>query len=213
MANEKEVRKYEKEYDFLREEIMHHKDRQNTYSTFTCTAVITILGGAAVSKMQWISLLCFLIILPSALRSFESRYSIALLSTYMKMYLEPHTGIRWETNLSEYYEMNDREWHEKIIYFISKCEYFLCSIAATAFYWMVLYQRVKTDLAKSGKGFDVASIWETINLPHNWIALIIQVTFLIVIAAFTLGYFDYKKLKKTENRKWEYLQLKQSKKP
>lgn len=206
----KGIRNYEKEYDFLREEIMHHKTRQNAYSTFACTAVITILGGASVSRTQWISLLCFLIILPCALKSFESRYSIALLSIYMKDYLEPHVGIQWETNLSRYYELTDREWHENIVYRLSKHDYFLYSFATAAFYWIVLYQRVKTDLAKKGQYHGVISIIQTINQPHNWIALVIQVLFLIVIAIFTYEYYDYKKLKITKNRNWKFVQQEQS---
>jgi hypothetical protein len=209
VSEEKEKRNYEKEYDYLREEIMHHKKRQNQYSTFTCTAVITILGGAAALQKQWVSLLCFLIILPSALKSFESRYSIALLSTYMRLYLEPHVGIRWETNLSQYYDLTSREWHEKIVYRLSKYDFFLYSLAATVFYWMVLYQRVKAGLAGSGKAIDVISILKVIDLPHNWIALLVQVGFMIVILAFTQGYFDYKTLKDTKLRKWKYLQCMQ----
>lgn len=209
MEGERVDRNYEKEYAFLREEIMHHKKRQNDYSTFACTTVVTILGGASIFHVQWISLLCYLIILPCALKAFESRYSIALLSTYMKVYLEPYVGIQWETNLSRYYELTSREWHEKLVYRISKYDYILYSIAAAIFYWMVLYHSVKTDLAEDNPNVSFLSILNVINLPHNWIALFIQVVFIIVIIAFTYGYYDYKRLKETKLRKWKYLQYEQ----
>ena len=202
-------RNFEKEYDYLREEIMHHKQRQNTYSTFVCTALITVLGGAAITKIQWISLLGFLIILPSAMKAFESRYSISLLAAYMKTYLEPYAGIQWESNLLQYYDDFRRSESEQIVYRFSKYDYVLYSIGTSVFYWLILYHKIKTYLVDKGKTHDFSSVFTNINHFHNWAILLIQLLFIVIIAVFTYRFYDYKRLKESTLLKWRDLQHRQ----
>ncbi len=201
-----------KEYDYLREEIMHHKHRQNKYSVFVCTALLTLLGGAAVTEEQWITLLGFLIIFPCAMKVFESRYSIALLATYMNTYLEPYIGIQWETNLLQYYHHFERTWDEKIVYRFSKYDYIFYSFGTSLFYWIILYRKIKIQLADRGKSFDFFSILPIIvNQLHNRIAFFIQVFFILAIWIFTCKYYDYQPLKKSVQRNWSFLKQSQEK--
>lgn len=121
----------------LREEIIHHKDRQNMISTFAYTTVAALLGIAVAEKMPYLAMIPLFILLPMALKFFESRYSIALLSTYMKTYLECGDSIQWETNLSMYYEKSKRKWHEKIVYRISKFDFVFLCLASIFSFWII----------------------------------------------------------------------------
>ena len=203
--NVKIKRNYEKEYDYLREEILHHKRRQNTYSTFVFTSLIALLGGAAITEMQWISLLGFLIICPAAMKSFESRYSISLLAAYMKTYLEPYVGIRWESNLLQYYNVFERSACEQIVYRFSKYDYFFTTVGTSVFYWLILYHKIKTYFFEKGQKYDFFSVFSVINKSHNIIILFAQILFIIFIGILTNRFYDYKQLKQKALCKWRYL--------
>ncbi len=207
---EKVSRKYEKEYGFLRDEIMHHKKRQNQFSTFVCTALITVLGGAAITKEHWISLLGFLIIFPCSMKSFESRYSISLLAAYMSTALEPYAGFQWETNLLKYYEKYDRVHHEQIVYRFSKYDYVFYSFGTSIFYWLILYHKTKKYFVEKDLSHDFISILASITDQfHNIIVFIFQLLFIIFIWTFTYIFYDYKSLKQNGILKWNALLQKQ----
>lgn len=188
------------EYKMLREEIMHHKKRQNDYSTFACTAVITIIGTAVVAKIPELCLLSLLIVLPCALKSFESRYSISLLSTYMKSHLEPKVQINWETNLSDYREKTSRLPKEKLVYVLSKFDFVLFSLVSCLVYWILQYINILPQNADVINKYDI--FVKLFDLSGH-LVFFLQFIFIDLLCRLTTGFYDYAKLKVSKLRNWE----------
>ena len=155
--------------------------------------------------MQWISLLGFLIIFPAAMKAFESRYSISLLAAYIKTYLEPYVGIRWESNLLQYYSAFERSEAEQIVYRFSKYDYFFTAIGTSVFYWLILYHKTKTYFFDNGQKYDFLSVLSGMKQFHNIIILVVQIVFIIIIGVLTNRFYDYKRLKQKALLKWRYL--------
>lgn len=91
------------EYLYLREEIQTNLESQRNLSTFSITAVITIIGIAA--SMENISpefyLIPYILLLLAATKVGNLRNNIALLVGYMIARIEKPDGFSWETCLNE----------------------------------------------------------------------------------------------------------------
>lgn len=131
------------EYKFLREEIMHHKKRQNTFTAFSYTTIVALWGYAIERENPWITIIALVLTLPTSFRVFEGRQAISQLSAYMQVYLKPITGFRWETMLFEYRSLNHTKSKERLLYFVSKWDYIFLTSASIGLFWVmvIVYER------------------------------------------------------------------------
>lgn len=192
--NKIECIKNEKEYFMLREEIMHHKKRQNTMATFACTLIASLIGIAATANVPILAAISTIFVFPLSLKFFESRYSIALLSTYMRTFLSEPGCPNWENNLSEYYSLTQRQWHEKMVYFFSKFDFLLLSVACLVSF---LYLNSKSEPKIVGFTFGFI--------------VFIQSVITVIIFYFTCKYYSYENLKNNKMSNWIKLKAKKGK--
>lgn len=173
------------EYNYLREEIMHHKKRQNTFTTFAYTSVIAILGYAYQKESPWIVLIGLVIILPTSFRVFESRHAIARIATYITEFIEPYSNIKWESNLHIYREKN-KSIIRKAAYLFSKCDFVFLSLSLSASFWIM------------------AEIWnKNLKIVPMHLAIFIQIIVVVAEIVIVLCSFDYGRLENTEKSKWK----------
>ncbi len=174
------------EYMFLREEIMHHKKRQNTFTAFSYTTIVALWGYAIERENPWITIIALVLALPTSFRVFESRQAISQLSAYMQFYLEPVTGFRWETLLFKYRSMNHTKSKEKILYFVSKWDFIFLTVASITLFWImvVIYKK---------------------NLEPLVFHIVIFVDIFMFLAeiAVTFYCFDYERLILSKKKKWQ----------
>lgn len=188
--NKTEYIKNEKEYFMLREEIMHHKKRQNTMATFAYTIVASLFGVAATADVPILAAIPVVFVFPLSLKFFESRYSIALLSTYMRVFLSESDCPRWENNLSEYYSLTQRQWHEKLVYVCSKFDFFLLCFACPFSFWVLN-----------------CNSHRRIDNPLFTIIIIIQIIITATVFYFTCKYYSYENLKNNKMNNWLKLKI------
>lgn len=174
------------EYQMLREEIMHHKKRQNTFTTFSYTVVVALWGVAIERNSPWIALIASLIILPTSFRVFESRLSISRISSYLQEFLEPQLDYNWETQLSKFRKSKRNRFNDSALYLISKCDFVFLTIGSKTLFWLIVYT-AKLDL----------KTW-AVNT-----ACAIQIIALVLVSVITYFYYDYEKLKKANKKIWE----------
>ena len=87
-----------KEYEMLRQEINQKIELHNTLLTFTITSTILVLTVAASEKMTSLYLFPFCVIIPMLLRIAYYRKTMAKLSAYMIVFLEPAIkDLNWES--------------------------------------------------------------------------------------------------------------------
>lgn len=173
------------EYQMLREEIMHHKKRQNSFTTFSYTVVVALWGVAIERGSPWIALIASLIILPTSFRVFESRLSISRISSYLQTFIEPKLAYNWETNLSKYRKSKNNRYKDSALYIISKCDFVFLTIGSKALFWLIAYT-------------------EKLNLK-TWAintACAIQIVALLAVFVITYFYYDYEKLKDANGKVW-----------
>ncbi len=99
------IRSKEKEYLMLREESQSCFKRQQEWSTFSITAVITLVGIALNLKQQIpeFYLLPYIVLIIASVKVHNLRADILRIAGYMIVYLEnEETGFRWETNVNSF---------------------------------------------------------------------------------------------------------------
>ncbi len=171
------------EYKMLRDEIMHHKKRQNTFTVFSYTTAVTLWGVAIDTKSPWITIIPLVIMFVTSLRVFDSRQSIARISSYIQVFIEPNIDYKWESRLHKYRE--HKYFRENFIYFASKCDFILIAVSSSVLFWLLVYWNEKN-----------------IEPPMFWFTLAIQVIVLLTEIILTLYCYDYERLIKTKSKKW-----------
>lgn len=171
------------EYKMLRDEIMHHKKRQNTFTVFSYTTAVTLWGVAIDTKSPWITIIPLVIMFVTSLRVFDSRQSIARISSYIQVFIEPNIDYKWESRLHKYRE--HKYFRENFIYFASKCDFILIAVSSSVLFWLLVYWNEKN-----------------IKPAMFWFTLAIQVIVLLTEIILTLYCYDYERLIKTKSKKW-----------
>lgn len=171
------------EYKMLRDEIMHHKKRQNTFTVFSYTTAVTLWGVAIDTKSPWITIIPLVIMFVTSLRVFDSRQSIARISSYIQVFIEQNIDYKWESRLHKYRE--HKYFRENFIYFASKCDFILIALSSSVLFWLLVY-------------------WEEKNIKPAmfWFTLAIQVIVILTEIILTLYCYDYERLIKTKSKKW-----------
>lgn len=177
----------EKIYFSLREEIKDNQRQENTMIIFAYTVVATLLGFAFKDN-KWAAMIAMVFIIPVSYRIGRFRDSIAYLSTYMRIFLEPDLEFTWEEDHCRYRKKNPTQ--KSFLYKISRCDFIILSLASVATFWIL-------------NGFNAihkSCIWTFITAG-------VQVLMLVITIISTVRYSDVDKLKKSKFEKWNKINV------
>ena len=128
--NEKEM------YFSLREEINYNQKQENEMTRFSYTAIIAILGTSLTIENNLVTMLSLIIIIPISFRVARYRDSIAYISTYMAVFLEPKIDFKWEKHHAIYSEKYRSSYFSKFLYFVSRADFLFLSVITIAIFWI-----------------------------------------------------------------------------
>lgn len=182
------------EYKMLREEIMYNQKVENTAVQFTYT-MIAALWAASFAHIgnEWIIFVSLIIIIPISLRVWYSRQSMAFLATYMSTFLEDSfeekDKFNWETRHIMYYNEFGRTKSEKFVYYSSRLDFTLLSVAGTLLFWIL-----------RGWIFIIHG-----SILYAYLILLFQLCIISVELFLSCKYTNMSKLKEKKIKNWEKL--------
>lgn len=127
----------EKEYQMLREELMYNQKYRDSLAQFAYTVVCAIVAAALAADNEWILLGAVIFLLPMTVRVAECSNSTAYIASYMRIYLEPHLDLKWETNHHAYHHKNPRRGWESVIYYLSRLDFPFLTAVCSALFWFM----------------------------------------------------------------------------
>ena len=134
-----------KEYLTLRDEVVDALKIQNNWSTFTISAVITLLGIAIglENKVQELFLLPYVVIFTVSLKVNNFKRNVTVKVGYMITRLESADGFLWESCLNRYraLEKIKRTRVQKLIIFLETQEFTILSLVCMVFFLAVLHSQ------------------------------------------------------------------------
>lgn len=132
-----------KEYLTLRDEVMDALKVQNSWSTFTISAVITLLGIAIglENKVLELFLLPFVVLFPASLKVNNFKRNVTVKVGYMITRLESAEGFLWESCLNRYRALEKirRTRVQKLIVFLETQEFTILSLVCMVLFLAVLH--------------------------------------------------------------------------
>lgn len=175
-------------YKQLTEEIMYNNSKQDTYTNYAYFIVAAVWTATFTSGISWLVLIPLIILLPISFRIADSRYSIALISSYIKNYLDPKFSINWQTKRMKY---NEKYKNKRIIYHGSKFDIPIMKVICIGIFWFMRYNQ-KALLIHN-------QLWYSIAL------LVIQVVIILFDFFVCLKYSNMNKMKKELINNWNNL--------
>ncbi len=139
-------------------------------------------------------LLSYVVIIPISLKVANHKYSVGYIVSYMNKFLEEHNeenSFKWEKFYMKYYEINQRTFREKLIYYGLSAEYALMTILTTAIFGIKYLYQSKIKFS----AFQM----------HGYIFL--QIIIIIFVIYVTISYMSFQK-----NKTYVYFKLEQGKK-
>ena len=134
-----------KEYLTLRDEVVDALKIQNNWSTFTISAVITLLGIAIglENKVLELFLLPYVVIFTVSLKVNNFKRNVTVKVGYMITRLESADGFLWESCLNRYraLEKIKRTRVQKLIIFLETQEFTILSLVCMVFFLAVLHSQ------------------------------------------------------------------------
>ena len=134
-----------KEYLTLRDEVVDALKIQNNWSTFTISAVITLLGIAIglENKVLELFLLPYVVIFTVSLKVNNFKRNVTVKVGYMITRLESADGFLWESCLNRYraLEKIKRTRVQKLIVFLETQEFTILSLVCMVFFLAVLHSQ------------------------------------------------------------------------
>lgn len=134
-----------KEYLTLRDEVVDALKVQNSWSTFTISAVITLLGIAIglENKVLELFLLPYVVIFTVSLKVNNFKRNVTVKVGYMITRLESADGFLWESCLNRYraLEKIKRTRVQKLIIFLETQEFTILSLVCMVFFLAVLHSQ------------------------------------------------------------------------
>lgn len=189
-------------YKQLTDEIMYNNSKQDKYTNYAYIILAGIWTATFTTKIAWIVLIPLPILLPICLRIADCRYSIALISSYIKLYLDPIFSINWQTKRMSF---NEHFHNTRFIYHGSKFDIPVISSLCSLIFWLM---RIIQNNSISSAFVIRGEIWTTA------IVVLIQFSIIISEVVVCMKYSDVNKLKKQLFDDWEiteYLTRKNSK--
>ena len=178
------VENYIEEYRMLREEAQDCFKKQQEWSRFSITTVVTILGFA-INKEEFdvdFYLLPYVILVIAAEKVHFLRRNILRIAGYLKFNMENQNGFMWETNINQYRKMVEQKTNtaQKIILIMETQEFTILGFCC-----MLLYvYKILADLD--------FFLYTSINSVNIWVGLgvhAIMITFLCVVS---MDYYTFK---------------------
>lgn len=124
-------------YQQLSDEITYNHSKQDTYTNYAYVFSATVWTIAVSANIPWLVLIPMVILVPIGLRISDCRYSIAFLSSYLAVFIEPTTSTNWHMVREKYYKKHKRSLFDRFAYHGQKIDIpFLCSISM-AIFWML----------------------------------------------------------------------------
>ena len=134
-----------KEYLTLRDEVVDALKVQNSWSTFTISAVITLLGIAIglENKVLELFLLPYVVIFTVSLKVNNFKRNVTVKVGYMITRLESADGFLWESCLNRYRALEKirRTRVQKLIVFLETQEFTILSLVCMVFFLAVLHSQ------------------------------------------------------------------------
>lgn len=134
-----------KEYLTLRDEVVDALKVQNSWSTFTTSAVITLLGIAIglENKVLELFLLPFVVLFPASLKVNNFKRNVTVKVGDMITRLESADGFLWESCLNRYRALKKirRTRVQKLIVFLETQEFTILSLVCMVFFLAVLHSQ------------------------------------------------------------------------
>ena len=134
-----------KEYLTLRDEVVDALKVQNSWSTFTISAVITLLGIAIglENKVLELFLLPFVVLFPASLKVNNFKRNVTVKVGYMITRLESAEGFLWEFCLNRYRALEKirRTRVQKLIVFLETQEFTILSLVCMVLFLAVLHSQ------------------------------------------------------------------------
>ena len=134
-----------KEYLTLRDEVVDALKIQNNWSTFTISAVITLLGIAIglENKVLELFLLPYVVIFTVSLKVNNFKRNVTVKVGYMITRLESADGFLWESCLNRYRALEKirRTRVQKLIVFLETQEFTILSLVCMVFFLAVLHSQ------------------------------------------------------------------------
>ena len=134
-----------KEYLTLRDEVVDALKVQNSWSTFTISAVITLLGIAIglENKVLELFLLPFVVLFPASLKVNNFKRNVTVKVGYMITRLESAEGFLWESCLNRYRALEKirRARVQKLIVFLETQEFTILSLVCMVLFLAVLHSQ------------------------------------------------------------------------
>lgn len=134
-----------KEYLTLRDEVVDALKVQNSWSTFTTSAVITLLGIAIglENKALELFLLPYVVIFTASLKVNNFKRNVTVKVGYMITRLESADGFLWESCLNRYRALEKirRTRVQKLIVFLETQEFTILSLVCMVFFLAVLHSQ------------------------------------------------------------------------
>lgn len=180
----------EKEIYFsLRDEVTYNQKQENEMTKFAYTVIVAILGTALTVDSKWITMLSLMIVIPISFRVARYRDSIAYLSTYMSVFLEPKLKINWEHDHSIYSNRYKRNYFSDFLYFVSRADFLFLSAISIVIFWL------------QNGGF--------ILVNNSWIWTISLISFQFFVVSLEVVQFSkfssIPKLKRTKLKNWKII--------
>lgn len=134
-----------KEYLTLRDEVVDALKVQNSWSTFTISAVITLLGIAIglENKVLELFLLPYVVIFTVSLKVNNFKRNVTVKVGYMITRLESADGFLWESCLNRYRALEKirRTRVQKLIVFLETQEFTILSLVCMVLFLAVLHSQ------------------------------------------------------------------------
>ncbi len=132
-----------KEYLTLRDEVVDALKVQNTWSTFTISAVITLLGIALgmENTVLELFLLPFVVLFLASLKVNNLKRNTTIKVGYMITRLEEADGFSWESCLNCFREREkkSKSRRKKLIIFLETQEFTILGLLCMALFFAIMY--------------------------------------------------------------------------
>lgn len=182
-------------YFSLRDEINYNQNQENEMTRFAYTVIVAVFGTALTVKNKWITLLSLVIIIPISFRVARYRDSIAYISTYMKVFLEPELEFKWEHDHDIYSEKYRSSYFSKFLYFVSRADFLFLTVIGIAIFWI------------QNQGIHLKDLSWTIIL------IIFQIIMIIIEIILFNKFSNIPNLKKSKIENWKKIHSEKSESP
>lgn len=128
----------EKEYESLREEILHLMQKRDEYTRFAYTVIAAIWTAAFAIENAYVVLLGMFILMPIAIRVTDILYSSSNIAAYLSVFHESksETDAKWETLNFQYRKEHKRQNKTIFRYISARSDFVMLQIINTLIFWI-----------------------------------------------------------------------------